>query len=190
MTQDNTTMGTRCISPKTFDSFVVNDNNRLALSVAQTIAKAPGKIYNPVYIYGDTGTGKTHLLQAIENFIRTNECTGGQDTKAVFVNCETFGNELWSAIKENNIGAFRNKYRSKDVLLIDDIQFASKKFGVQDELIYTFNALYDAGKQLVFAGDCKPDELRDVDEKFTSRLKRGLVISLNPQNEEKNTTDL
>ena len=165
-----------------FDTYVVGENNSFAANAAQAIARNPGTAYNPFLIYGGVGLGKTHLMQAIGNYIHDTS-----DAKVFYITAETFTNEFIAAIKENNErvkAAFKNKYRYADILLIDDIHFLQKKDGTQEELFYTFNALYDANKQMVFTCDRPVSDLKDFNERLRSRVGRGLNVDLQPPNYE------
>jgi len=144
------------------------------------IAKNPGKSYNPCLIYGGVGLGKTHLLQAIGNSAYLDFL----DLKIVYVTAETFTNEFILAIKESSSHRFKNKYRSVDMLLIDDIHFLPGKVETQEELFHTFNALYDAGKQMVFTSDRPVSELKTLSDRLRSRFERGLNVDLQPPNYE------
>jgi chromosomal replication initiator protein len=163
----------------TFETYVVGDNNSFAANAAQAIARNPGTAYNPFLIYGGAGLGKTHLMQAIGNYIHRHS-----ELKVIYISAETFTNEFISSIlegPERAKTAFKNKYRFTDVLLIDDIHFLDKKkASTQEELFYTFNALYDANKQMVFTCDRPVSELKDFNERLRSRVGRGLNVDLLP----------
>jgi chromosomal replication initiator protein len=163
-----------------FDRFVRGENNDFAYMAAYAIAKNPGKAYNPCLIYGGVGLGKTHLLQAIGNL----SYQEFQQHKIVYVTAETFTNEFILSIKENTSHRFKNKYRSVDVLLLDDIHFLPGKVETQEELFHTFNALYDANKQMVFTCDRPVSELRSLSDRLRSRFERGLNVDLQPPNYE------
>ncbi len=160
----------------TFDNFVVSKNNQLAHATALKAAEAPGDIYNPLYIYGDSGLGKTHLMQSIGHFILEND----PDKKVMYVTSDTFTNELIDSIRTGNIApaAFREKYRNTDVLLIDDIQFIIGKDRTQEEFFYTFNALYEAKKQIVITSDKPPKDFTTLDERWKSRFGWGIIVDL------------
>ena len=165
-----------------FDTYVVGENNSFAANAAQAIARNPGTAYNPFLIYGGVGLGKTHLMQAIGNYIHAN-----QESRVLYITAETFTNEFIAAIHESTErakAAFKNKYRYADILLIDDIHFLQKKDGTQEELFYTFNALYDANKQMVFTCDRPVADLKDFNERLRSRVGRGLNVDLQPPNYE------
>ncbi|GHV92225.1 chromosomal replication initiator protein DnaA [Spirochaetia bacterium] len=163
----------------TFDKYVIGENNNFAANAALAVAKNPGVTYNPVLIYGGVGLGKTHLMQAIGNYIHTNS-----ESKIIYISAETFTNEFIQSTQENKMTAFKNKYRYVDALLIDDIHFLQKKIGTQEELFYTFDALYNAKKQIVFTCDRPVSELKDITERLRSRFERGLNVDLQPPNYE------
>ena len=159
-----------------FSRFVEGDSNKFALNAAVAIAKNPGRTYNPCLIYGGVGLGKTHLLQAIGNDVYQEY----RDLKVVYVTVETFTNEFIQSIKDKTGHRFKNRYRSADVLLIDDIQFLQGKTETQQELFHTFNALYDANKQMVFSSDRPVSELKSLPDRLINRFERGLNIDLQP----------
>jgi chromosomal replication initiator protein len=165
----------------TFESYIIGDNNSFAANAAQAIARNPGTAYNPFLIYGGAGLGKTHLMQAIGNYIHENS-----NNSVIYVFAETFTNEFIAAINggERAKAAFKNKYRYADVLLIDDIHFLQDKQGTQEELFYTFNALSDANKQMVFTCDRPVSELKNFNERLRSRVGKGLNVDLQPPNYE------
>lgn len=160
----------------TFENFVVGDNNRFAANAAMAIAKNPGTTYNPCLIYGGVGLGKTHLLQSIGN----RAYLEFDDMKVVYVTAEDFTNEFIRSIQENKTHLFKNKYRRADVLLIDDIHFLQKKHETQEELFHTFNALFDAKKQMVFTSDRPVTEIKEITERLQNRFTRGLTVDLQP----------
>ena len=160
----------------TFDRLVEGDSNTFALNAAAAIAKNPGRAYNPCLAYGGVGLGKTHLLQAIGNAVYQEL----PDLKVVYVTVETFTNEFIQSIKEKTGHRFKSRYRSADVLLIDDIQFLQGKVETQHELFHTFNALYDANKQLVFSSDRPVSKLMTVPDRLINRFERGLNVDLHP----------
>lgn len=170
------------LNPKyTFDTFVVGSSNRMThavcLGVADNIAQAKEKrIYNPLFIYGGAGLGKTHLMHAIGNHILQRK----PDTKITYLSSETFTNEMIDAIKDNKNKEFRDKYRHVDVLLIDDIQFLSKKEGTQEEFFHTFNTLREAEKQIVISSDRPPNEIPKLEERLRSRFNQGLLTDIQP----------
>ena len=161
-----------------FDGFVIGNNNSFAASAAQAIGTNPGGAYNPFLIYGGVGLGKTHLMQSIGNSIHYSM----MDKKVVYITAETFINEFIHSIKSETQSQFKNKYRKVDVLLIDDIHDLQNKKETQEELFHTFNALYDAKKQLVFTCDRPPSELRNFTDRLKSRFERGLNVDLQPPN--------
>ena len=160
----------------TFEHFVVGDNNRFAANAAIAISKNPGTTYNPCLIYGGVGLGKTHLLQSIGNSAWQND----QGRKVVYVTAEDFTNEFIRSIQENKTHLFKNKYRHADVLLIDDIHFLQNKHETQEELFHTFNALFDAKKQMVFTSDRPVSEIKHITERLQNRFTRGLTVDLQP----------
>ncbi len=160
----------------TFESFVVGDNNRFAANAAMAIARNPGTTYNPCLIYGGVGLGKTHLLHSIGNTVwHTHD-----QSKIVYVTAEDFTNEFIRSIQENRTHLFKTKYRNADVLLIDDIHFLQKKHETQEELFHTFNALFDARKQMIFTSDRPVSEIKDITERLQNRFTRGLTVDLQP----------
>lgn len=158
----------------TFDNFVVGDNNRFAHALALAVAKAPGKIYNPAFIYSENGLGKTHLMHAIENKILENY----PNLKVLYISSNEFVNELIKSIKENKTESFRDKYRNVDVFLIDDIQFIAGKERVQEEVFYTFNALIERGKQIVISGDKPPKDIAFLENRLKYRFESGLLADI------------
>lgn len=157
----------------TFDNFIVGDNNDYAANAAQVITKNLGKNYNPFLIYGGVGLGKTHLMQAIGHEIWNNT-----NLTVIYVTAESFTNEFISSLKQKKVMGFKNKYRSADVLLIDDIHFFQGKEGVQEELFHTFNTLYESERQIVFTCDRNPSDLKSLSSRLKSRFERGLNIDL------------
>ncbi|MEW6685202.1 MAG: chromosomal replication initiator protein DnaA [Candidatus Edwardsbacteria bacterium] len=158
----------------TFESFVVGKSNHFAHAASMAVAEAPGKVYNPLFIYGGVGLGKTHLLQAVGNFIRTKR----PKYKVYYVPAENFMNEMVSAIQHGTMTDFKSKYRSLDILLIDDVQFLTGKVGVQEEIFHTFNYLYDSQKQITFTSDRPPREISHLEERLVTRFQSGLVADI------------
>jgi chromosomal replication initiator protein len=164
-------------NPKnTFESFVVGTNNNFSFAAAKAVAEAPGKSYNPLFLYGGVGLGKTHLLHAIGQHV-----TGAKKSARVaYVSSEKFTNEYIDAIQNNKLVAFRKKYRQTDVLLIDDIQFLAGKERIQEEFFHTFNALHESHKQIVLTCDRPASEIQGLENRLVSRFEWGLVTDLQP----------
>ena len=161
----------------TFDTFIPGDNSNFAYNASIAVAKKPGKQYNPILLYGGSGLGKTHLMQAIGNYIYNN---GGEKLKICYVSAESFTNEFTISIKEGKTNSFKNKYRNLDVLLLDDIHFLQGKESTQEELFYTFNALHEKKAQMVFTCDRPIKEIKNMATRLVSRLSNGLCIDLQP----------
>lgn len=159
----------------TFDNFVPGENCSFAYNASLAIAKNPGKQYNPILLYGGSGLGKTHLMQAIGNYIYNN---GGEKLKICYVSAESFTNEFTASLSSKKTNDFKNKYRNLDVLLLDDIHFLQNKTGIQEELFYTFNALHEKNAQMVFTCDRPIKEIKNMTERLVSRLSNGLSIDI------------
>ncbi len=159
-----------------FDNFVVGPSNRFAHSAALAVSKTPGQVYNPLFIYGPPGVGKTHLLYAIANGIRKEN----PDANIVYIKGDQFTNELIDAIKNGKNIEFRSKYREADLFLVDDIQFIAGKESTQEEFFHTFNKLYEEHKQIVLTSDRKPDDMLTLEERLRSRFLWGLTADINP----------
>ena len=159
-----------------FDTFVVGNSNRFATAAAQAVANAPGNVYNPLFIYGNSGLGKTHLMHAIGNAIL--EADPG--TKVKYVTSETFTNEIINAIQNHKVKDFQEKYRTIDCLIIDDIQFLENKERTQEEFFHTFNALKESNKQIVISSDRNPQSMDKLEERLRSRFASGLTVDIQP----------
>ena len=168
------------LNPKyRFDTFVVGNNNKFAHSASLAVAESPGEAYNPLYLYGGAGLGKTHLMHSIGHFILDQN----PDKKVLYVTSEQFTNEVIESIRSGNaakMNKFREKYRTVDVLLIDDVQFIIGKESTQEEFFHTFNVLHAAGKQIILSSDKPPKEMETLEERFRSRFEWGLIADIQP----------
>lgn len=159
-----------------FDTFVVGSCNQFAHAAARAVAERPAKAYNPLYLYGGVGLGKTHLIQAVGHYTKTQN----RRLRVAYISAERFMNELVVAIRYDKTHQFRERYRSIDILLIDDIQFMTNKERTQEEFFHTFNALYDSQKQIVITSDCPPKEIPGLEQRLLSRFEWGLIADLQP----------
>ncbi len=165
------------LNPKyTFESFIIGNSNKLAAAACQAVAKSPGETYNPLFIYGGVGLGKTHLMQAIGNEIlkRTSK------KRVVYVSCERFTGDFIQAISSGEVDKFKETYRNIDIFLIDDIQFLAGKEGTQEEFFHTFNALHQADKQIVISSDRPPKAIPTLEERLRSRFEWGMIVDIQP----------
>lgn len=162
----------------TFKNFIVGNNNRLAHATSQAVANKPGELYNPLFLYGGVGLGKTHLIQAIGNAIKEQM----PDKKILYISCESFTNEYVGAISTGKMKDFKKKYRNIDVFLVDDIQFLSHKEGTQEEFFHTFNALHQSNRQIVITSDRVPKAIPELEGRLSSRFGWGMVADIQPPN--------
>ncbi|MEK7642324.1 MAG: DnaA/Hda family protein, partial [Patescibacteria group bacterium] len=158
----------------TFESFVVGPFNELAFAAAQSVIKTPGLSYNPLYLYGNTGHGKTHLIQAIGNSLKASD----QSRKIFYCTSERFGNDYVNSVQANRVSQFKDKYRKYDCLIMDDVQFFSGKDKTQEELFHLFNIMKDSNKQIVFSSDKHPNFITGLEERLKSRFSAGMVIDI------------
>ena len=158
----------------TFDHFVIGKSNELAAAAAHAVSQAPGRVYNPLFIYGDTGLGKTHLMQAVAHEVLNREPA----TRITFIGTEQFTNEMIGSIQNRTTQEFRRRYRETDLLLVDDVHFLKGKEATQEEFFHTFNALYEAGRQIVLTSDRPPSEIRGLEARLVSRFQWGMVADI------------
>jgi len=158
----------------TFDTFIVGSSNQFANAACRAVAEAPSRSYNPLFIYGGVGLGKTHLMHAVGHYVLQHD----RNLKLTYISSERFMNEMINAVRYDRVIDFRERYRTVDVLLVDDIQFLAGKEGTQTEFFHTFNALYDSQKQIVLSSDCPPHEIPALEERLQSRFEWGLIADI------------
>ena len=158
----------------TFDHFVIGKSNELAAAAAHAVSQAPGRVYNPLFLYGDTGLGKTHLMQAVAHAVMERQ----RETRITFIGTEQFTNEMIGSIRERTTQEFRRRYRETDLLLVDDVQFLKGKESTQEEFFHTFNALYEAGRQIILTSDRPPSEIPGLEARLVSRFQWGMVADI------------
>ncbi|MSR73391.1 chromosomal replication initiator protein DnaA [Candidatus Parcubacteria bacterium] len=175
------------LNPKyTFDSFVIGPFNELAHAAAQAIIKKPGIVYNPLFIYGNTGHGKTHLIQAVGNYMKQNY----PDSKIHYVTSEKFTVDYVNSVQNHKVNNFKEKYRKYDVLIMDDIQFFSNKQNTQEELFHLFNHLYENNKQIIFSSDKHPNYIQNLEDRLKSRFAAGMIVDIPAPDHESRTAIL